>query len=53
MKVLSAAIEKAAQSKEFKEYLAEELAFADSFIAQKDSAAFLQRELKAIEANKA
>lgn len=53
VKVLSAAIEKAAQSKEFKEYLAEELAFADSFIAQKDSAAFLQRELKAIETNKA
>lgn len=52
VRVLSAAIEKAAQSKEFKDYLAEELAFADSFIAQKDSAAFLQRELKAIEANK-
>ena len=53
VKVLAAAIEKAAQSKEFKGYLADELAFADSFIPQKDSAAFLQRELKAIESNKA
>jgi len=52
VKVLAAAIEKAAQSKEFKDYLADELAFADSFIPQKDSAAFLQRELKAIESNK-
>lgn len=52
VKVLASAIEKAAQSKEFKDYLVEELAFADSFIAQKDSAAFLQRELKAIESNK-
>jgi len=52
VKVLAAAIEKAAQSKEFKDYFADELAFADSFIPQKDSAAFLQRELKAIESNK-
>lgn len=50
--VMAAAIERAAKSAEFKQYLADEQAFADSFIPQKDAAAFLQRELKAIEANK-
>jgi tripartite-type tricarboxylate transporter receptor subunit TctC len=49
---LAAAIDKAARSDEFKKYLADELAFADSFIPQKDSASFLARELKAIESNK-
>ena len=50
--VMAAAIERAAKSAEFKQYLADEQAFADSFIPQKDSMAFLQRELKAIESNK-
>lgn len=49
---LAAAIERAAKSAEFKQYLSDEQAYADSFIAQKDSMAFLQRELKAIESNK-
>jgi len=49
---LSAALEKAARSQEFKAYLADELAFADSFIPQKEAADFLQRELKALKANR-
>ncbi len=49
---MAAAIERAARSAEFRQYLTDEQAFADSFIPQKDSMAFLQRELKAIESNK-
>jgi len=49
---MAGAIERAAKSAEFKQYLADEQAYADSFIPQKDSMAFLQRELKAIESNK-
>jgi len=49
---LASALEKAATSAEFKTFLSDELAFDNSFIAQKDAAAFLERELKLIESNK-
>jgi len=52
VKVMADAFEKACRSNEFKQYLSDELAFANSYIAQKDSMAFLQSELKTIEANK-
>jgi tripartite-type tricarboxylate transporter receptor subunit TctC len=49
--VMAAAIEKIARGDEFKKYLADELAFADSFIPAAQTAAFLEREYKAIETN--
>lgn len=52
VKVMADAFEKACRSNEFKQYLADELAYADSYIPQKDAMSFLQNELKAIEANK-
>jgi tripartite-type tricarboxylate transporter receptor subunit TctC len=48
---LAAAIEKVARSDDFKAYLADELAFADSFIPAAQAQVFLDNELKTIEAN--
>lgn len=48
---LAAAIEKAARSADFAKYLADELADPNSFIPQKDAMAFLESELKLIEAS--
>lgn len=48
---MAAAVEKVARSEEFKKYLAEELAFADSFIPAAQTAAFFEREFKLIETN--
>ncbi|MGE5337117.1 MAG: Bug family tripartite tricarboxylate transporter substrate binding protein [Gemmatimonadota bacterium] len=49
---LAAAIEKAARTPEFAKYLADELAYPDSFVPAKNAMAFLERELKAIESHK-
>jgi len=51
VKALSAAIDKVAKSDDFRKYLAEELAFADSYIPADKSAAFIAGELATIEAN--
>jgi tripartite-type tricarboxylate transporter receptor subunit TctC len=48
---LSAALEKCARSDDFKKFLVDELAFADSFIPAKDSTAFIAEQLALIEAN--
>ncbi|MGE0355764.1 MAG: hypothetical protein AB7P08_02505 [Burkholderiales bacterium] len=48
---MSAAMDKAANSPEFKKYLADELAFADSYIPAAKSGAFLAEQLALIEAN--
>ena len=48
---LAAAIEKVARSGDFKQYLVDELAFADSFIPADKADAFLKGELDRIEAN--
>ncbi len=48
---LSAALEKVARSDDFKAFLRDELAFADSFIPAKDAAGFIARQLQDIEAN--
>lgn len=48
---MAAAVEKVARSEEFKKYLADELAFADSFIPAAQTAAFFEREFKLIESN--
>lgn len=48
---ISAAIDKAAQSDEFKKYLADELAFADSYIPAAKAGAFIAEQLALIEAN--
>lgn len=45
---MAAAIEKVARSVEFKKFLEEELAFADSFIPAAQTAAFFEREFKLI-----
>ncbi len=49
--VMAAAVEKAATSDDFKKYLEDELAFADSFIPAAKTAAFFENELKLIESN--
>ena len=49
--VLSDALERAARTEDFRKYLVEELAFADSFIPAKDAARFIAGELSTIEAN--
>lgn len=49
--VMAAAIEKVARSEDFKKYLADELAFADSFIPAAQTGAFFEREFKTIEAS--
>ncbi|MEO6031323.1 MAG: tripartite tricarboxylate transporter substrate binding protein [Burkholderiaceae bacterium] len=51
--VMSAALEKVAHSDEFKKYLEDELAFADSFVSAKDAGPFLASELAKMEANTA
>lgn len=48
---LSAAVEKVARSDDFKQYLVDELAFADSYIPAAQAAAFFDGELKRIESN--
>jgi len=48
---LAAAIEKVARSDDFKQYLTDELAFADSYIPADKAAAFLKGEIDRIEAN--
>ncbi len=48
---LSGALEKVAGSDDFKKFLREELAFADSFIPAKNAARFIAEQLAAIEAN--
>lgn len=48
---LAAAIEKVAGSSDFKQYLTDELAFADSFIPADKAGAFLKGELERIETN--
>ena len=48
---LAAALEKVARSADFKQYLVDELAFADSFIPAAQAGAFLKSELDRIEAN--
>ncbi len=48
---LAAAIEKVARSDDFKQYLVDELAFADSYIPADKADAFLKGELDRIEAN--
>jgi tripartite-type tricarboxylate transporter receptor subunit TctC len=48
---LAAAIEKVARSDDFKQYLTDELAFADSYIPADKAAAFLKGELDRIKAN--
>ena len=49
--VMAAAVEKAARSADYAQYLKDELAFEDSFIPAAQTAAFFDRELKLIEAN--
>lgn len=49
--VMAAAVEKAARSDDFKTYLQDELAFADSFVPAAQAGAFLEREFKLIESN--
>ena len=48
---LAAAVEKVARSDDFKQYLVDELAFADSYIPAAQAAAFFEAELKRIEGN--
>jgi len=51
VEALSGALEKVARSADFKAFLADEYAFADSFIPASKAAAFIAGELKSIEAN--
>ncbi len=48
---MAAAIDRAAQTAEFKKYLADELAFADSYIPAAKAGAFIAEQLALIEAN--
>lgn len=48
---MAAAMDKAAQSAEFKKYLADELAFADSYIPAAKAGPFLEEQLALINAN--
>ena len=50
VKVLSAALDKVARSDDFKKYLADELAFADSYIPAAQAARFIEEQLHLIEA---
>lgn len=50
VKALAAAIDKVARSDEFKKYLADELAFADSYIAADKAGPFIAEQLSLIEA---
>lgn len=51
LKAMSAAMEKVARSEDFKKFLAEELAFADSFIAADRAGPFIAEQLALIESN--
>lgn len=51
VKAMAAAIDKVARSDDFKKYLADELAFADSYIPADKAGAFIEEQLKLIEAN--
>jgi hypothetical protein len=48
---MAAAVAKAAKSEDFKKYLAEELAFANSFVPADKTAAFFEKEFDAIKSN--
>jgi len=48
---LSEALERCAKSEDFRKFLSEELAFADSFIPAKDAARFVAEQLALIESN--
>jgi hypothetical protein len=48
--VLSAAIDRVARSEDFKKYLADELAFADSYIPADKAGPFIAEQLQLIEA---
>ena len=49
--VLSDALERCAKSDDFKKFLVEELAFADSFIPAKEAGRFIAGELALIESS--
>ncbi|MEO7743200.1 MAG: tripartite tricarboxylate transporter substrate binding protein [Usitatibacter sp.] len=51
VKVLAAAMDKCARSDDFKKYLSDELAFADSYIAADKAGPFIAEQLALIEAN--
>jgi tripartite-type tricarboxylate transporter receptor subunit TctC len=51
LKAMSAAIDKVARSDDFKKFLSDELAFADSYIPADKAGAFLAEQLSLIEAN--
>ena len=48
---MAAAIEKVAKSEDFKKYLADELAFANSFVPADKTAAFFEQEFSTIKSN--
>ena len=48
---MAAAIDKVARSEDFKQYLAAELAFPDSYVPAAQAGAFLEREFNAIQSN--
>ena len=48
---MASAVEKAARSEDFKKYLADELAFANSFVAADKPAAFFEHEFDTIKSN--
>jgi tripartite-type tricarboxylate transporter receptor subunit TctC len=51
VKAMSAALDKVARSDDFKKYLSDELAFADSYIPADKAAPFIAEQLQLIEAN--
>jgi len=51
VKAMSAALDKAARSDDFKAYLKDELAFADSYIPAAQAGKFIEEQLQLIEAN--
>lgn len=51
VKAMSAALDKVARSEDFKKYLVDELAFADSYIPADKAGAFIAEQLALIEAN--
>ena len=51
LKALSAAMDKCARSDDFRKYLSDELAFADSYIPADKAGAFIAEQLALIEAN--
>jgi tripartite-type tricarboxylate transporter receptor subunit TctC len=51
VKAMSAALDKVARSDDFRKYLSDELAFADSYIAADKATPFIAEQLQLIEAN--